>query len=183
MARDTVASASGRSSRALCFWAADPWASRAIWQPVLRICMTPFATSRMFTVRLPRELAGGISGSTSAHSSSVRSPSYRRWRGRAAALPGHPHEEVGMPARRSQPNSGSRARCELDDEARAFPNGRRKKAPACGVVEIAGPVFDNGKIPRRCRPARPGSGARRSTSRRLKRLVLDWWRSARYLRS
>jgi hypothetical protein len=42
-------------------------------QPVERICITPFTTSRMATVRLPPRFAGGISGSTSAHSSSVRS--------------------------------------------------------------------------------------------------------------
>src|SRR5665647_1921502 len=38
----------------------------------------PFTTSRMITVRLPPpRLPGGISGSTSPHSSSVRSLGYR----------------------------------------------------------------------------------------------------------
>src|SRR5882672_10675869 len=40
--------------------------------------MRPFTTSRMITVRLPPPvLPGGISGSTSSHSSSVRSLGYR----------------------------------------------------------------------------------------------------------
>src|SRR5450631_2364508 len=40
--------------------------------------MRPFTTSRMITVRLPPPvLPGGISGSTSPHSSSVRSLGYR----------------------------------------------------------------------------------------------------------
>src|ERR1700730_4163147 len=40
--------------------------------------MRPFTTSRMITVRLPPPLLpGGISGSTSRHSSSVRSLGYR----------------------------------------------------------------------------------------------------------
>src|SRR3984893_13768265 len=40
--------------------------------------MRPFTTSRMITVRLPPpRLPGGISGSTSPHSSSVRSLGYR----------------------------------------------------------------------------------------------------------
>src|ERR1035437_870302 len=40
--------------------------------------MRPFTTSRMTTVRLPPPvLPGGISGSTSPHSSSVRSLGYR----------------------------------------------------------------------------------------------------------
>ena len=44
------------------------------WQPALRMYIRPLTTSRSFTVRLlPPRLAGGICGSTSAHSSSVRS--------------------------------------------------------------------------------------------------------------
>src|SRR5882724_2905227 len=40
--------------------------------------MRPFTTSRMITVRLPPpDLPGGIKGSTSSHSSSVRSLGYR----------------------------------------------------------------------------------------------------------
>src|ERR1700680_2938205 len=40
--------------------------------------MRPFTTSRMITVRLPPPvLPGGINGSTSPHSSSVRSLGYR----------------------------------------------------------------------------------------------------------
>src|SRR3974377_272960 len=49
------------------------------WQPVLRIYMTPFITARMSVCRLPPPLfAGGMSDSTSAHSSSVRSLGYLR---------------------------------------------------------------------------------------------------------
>jgi hypothetical protein len=45
---------------------------------VERIYIRPFTTSRMITVRLPPPvLPGGISGSTSLHSSSVRSLGYR----------------------------------------------------------------------------------------------------------
>src|SRR5262249_10004628 len=44
------------------------------WHPVLKIYMIPFITSRTSTWRLlPPRLAGGINGSTCAHSSSVRS--------------------------------------------------------------------------------------------------------------
>src|SRR5258707_15745623 len=40
--------------------------------------MRPFTTSRMITVRLPPpDLPGGIKGSTSSHSSSVKSLGYR----------------------------------------------------------------------------------------------------------
>jgi hypothetical protein len=47
------------------------------WQPVLRMYITPFMTARMSTRRLPPpRLAGGINGSTYAHSSSVRSLGY-----------------------------------------------------------------------------------------------------------
>src|SRR6516162_6034727 len=42
--------------------------------------MIPFITSRTSTWRLlPPRLAGGISGATCAHSSSVRSLGYRNW--------------------------------------------------------------------------------------------------------
>src|ERR1700716_1206145 len=48
------------------------------WHPVLKIYIIPFITSRSSTWRLlPPRLAGGINGSTSAHSSSVRSLGYR----------------------------------------------------------------------------------------------------------
>src|ERR1700716_610020 len=48
------------------------------WHPVLKIYIIPFITSRSSTGRLlPPRLAGGINGSTSAHSSSVRSLGYR----------------------------------------------------------------------------------------------------------
>src|SRR5258707_7414794 len=48
------------------------------WHPVLKTYMIPFITSRSSTWRLlPPRLAGGINGSTSAHSSSVRSLGYR----------------------------------------------------------------------------------------------------------
>ena len=41
------------------------------WQPVESTYIKPFTTSRMSTVRLPPpRIAGGISGSISAHSSS-----------------------------------------------------------------------------------------------------------------
>jgi hypothetical protein len=44
------------------------------WQPVDRTYITPSTTARSATVRLlPPGFAGGISGSTSAHSASVRS--------------------------------------------------------------------------------------------------------------
>src|SRR3974390_1885123 len=44
------------------------------WKPEPRIYIRPFTISRTLTVRLlPPGLAGGINGSTSAHSSSVRS--------------------------------------------------------------------------------------------------------------
>ena len=47
------------------------------WQPVLRMYITPFMTARMSVRRLPPpRLAGGINGSTYAHSSSVRSLGY-----------------------------------------------------------------------------------------------------------
>jgi hypothetical protein len=46
----------------------------AHWQPVLSTYITPLTTSRTSTVRLlPPRLAGGINGSTHAHSSSVTS--------------------------------------------------------------------------------------------------------------
>jgi hypothetical protein len=46
--------------------------------PVLKTYITPFITSRTSTVRLlPPGLAGGITGATCAHSSSVRSLGYR----------------------------------------------------------------------------------------------------------
>ena len=49
------------------------------WQPVLRIYIRPFITSRRLTDRLlPPGLPGGIKGAISAHSSSARSLSYRR---------------------------------------------------------------------------------------------------------
>jgi hypothetical protein len=49
------------------------------WQPVLRMYIRPFITSRRLTDRLlPPGLAGGIKGAISAHSSSVRSLPYRR---------------------------------------------------------------------------------------------------------
>ena len=49
------------------------------WQPVLRMYISPLTTSRRLTERLlPPGLAGGINGAISAHSSSVRSLSYRR---------------------------------------------------------------------------------------------------------
>ena len=48
------------------------------WHPVLKTYMIPFITSRSSTWRLlPPRLAGGINGSISAHSSSVRSLGYR----------------------------------------------------------------------------------------------------------
>src|SRR6266446_5621641 len=48
------------------------------WQPVERMYIKPFTTSRMITLRLPPPvLPGGISGSTSPHSSSVKSLGYR----------------------------------------------------------------------------------------------------------
>src|SRR3981081_4544285 len=51
------------------------------WHPVLKIYIIPFITSRSSTWRLlPPRLAGGINGSTSAHSSSVRSLGYRNER-------------------------------------------------------------------------------------------------------
>jgi hypothetical protein len=51
----------------------DPWEPPAIGNPVLKINMIPFTTSRTLTRRLlPPSLAGGIIGSTSAHSSLVR---------------------------------------------------------------------------------------------------------------
>jgi len=44
------------------------------WQPVESTYIRPFTTSRMSTLRFPPpRLAGGINGSTSAHSASVRS--------------------------------------------------------------------------------------------------------------
>jgi hypothetical protein len=47
------------------------------WQPALRMYITPFMTARMSVRRLPPpRLAGGINGSTYAHSSSVRSLGY-----------------------------------------------------------------------------------------------------------
>jgi hypothetical protein len=46
----------------------------AHWQPVLRIYISPFTTSRSTTVRLlPPRLAGGINGPITDHSSSVTS--------------------------------------------------------------------------------------------------------------
>jgi hypothetical protein len=73
----------GHSSRvaALCVLPDGRLASgsydRTIWQPVLRMYITPFMTARMSTRRLPPpRLAGGINGSTYAHSSSVRSLGY-----------------------------------------------------------------------------------------------------------
>src|SRR5260370_37256193 len=48
------------------------------WHPVLKIYIIPFITSRPSTWRLlPPRLAGGINGSTYAHSSSARSLGYR----------------------------------------------------------------------------------------------------------
>src|SRR3954463_5190249 len=48
------------------------------WQPVLRMYISPFTTSRTFTVRLlPPRLPGRMSGSTWLHSSSVTSLGYR----------------------------------------------------------------------------------------------------------
>src|SRR3954451_5665950 len=48
------------------------------WQPVLRMYISPFTTSRTFTVRLlPPRLPGRMSGSTWLHSSSVKSLGYR----------------------------------------------------------------------------------------------------------
>src|SRR5258707_1921031 len=48
------------------------------WHPVLKTYMIPFITSRTSMWRLfPPDLAGGISGSTYAHSPSVRSLGYR----------------------------------------------------------------------------------------------------------
>src|SRR3954447_9481262 len=48
------------------------------WQPVLRMYINPFTTSRTFTVRLlPPRLPGRMSGSTWLHSSSVKSLGYR----------------------------------------------------------------------------------------------------------
>src|SRR3954467_2732849 len=48
------------------------------WQPVLRMYISPFTTSRTFTVRLlPPRLPGRMSGSTWPHSSSVKSLGYR----------------------------------------------------------------------------------------------------------
>jgi len=52
--------------------------SAAHWQPVLSTYINPLMTSRTSTVRLlPPRLAGGITGATKAHSSSVRSLGYR----------------------------------------------------------------------------------------------------------
>src|SRR5215210_620413 len=48
------------------------------WQPVLRMYINPFITSRTFTVRLlPPRLPGRMSGSTWLHSASVKSLGYR----------------------------------------------------------------------------------------------------------
>src|SRR4051812_24345965 len=48
------------------------------WQPVLRMYISPFTTSRTFTVRLlPPRLPGRMSGSTWLHSSSVKLLGYR----------------------------------------------------------------------------------------------------------
>src|SRR5215210_599624 len=48
------------------------------WQPVLRMYISPFTTSRTFTVRLlPPRLPGRMSGSTWLHSASVKSLGYR----------------------------------------------------------------------------------------------------------
>src|SRR3954447_1356722 len=48
------------------------------WQPVLRMYISPFTTSRTFTVRLlPPRLPGRMSGSTWLYSSSVKSLGYR----------------------------------------------------------------------------------------------------------
>src|SRR3954452_2020170 len=48
------------------------------WPPVLRMYISPFTTSRTFTVRLlPPRLPGRMSGSTWLHSSSVKSLGYR----------------------------------------------------------------------------------------------------------
>src|SRR3954451_2014858 len=48
------------------------------WQPVLRMYISQFTTSRTFTVRLlPPRLPGRMSGSTWLHSSSVKSVGYR----------------------------------------------------------------------------------------------------------
>src|SRR5439155_17971895 len=49
------------------------------WHPVLKIYMIPFITSRTSIWRLlPPRLAGGINGSTCAHSSSLTSLGHRK---------------------------------------------------------------------------------------------------------
>ena len=72
------------------------------WQPVLSTYITPLTTSRMLTRRLPPpRLAGGISGSICAHSSSVRSSDSAACRGcsgRFSAVHiGHLARAIGIP--------------------------------------------------------------------------------------
>src|SRR5262249_10454906 len=71
-------SSTSRDSRKVCCAAADLSGSHATGIPCSKIYMIPFITSRTSTWRLlPPRLAGGINGSTCAHSSSVRSLGYR----------------------------------------------------------------------------------------------------------
>ena len=70
-------SSTSRDSRAPCCVGVGLLIARH-WHPVLKTYMIPFITSRSSTWRLlPPRLAGGINGSISAHSSSVRSLGYR----------------------------------------------------------------------------------------------------------